>query len=239
MVKPNLTNPLLVRIAAAPASWPKARLEALVKDSGGDPDAFVKLAADWFEEEMKRLSGWYKRRTQFFLLLYGALLAVALNVDSVVVTRTLWNDPTVRATVVAQAEAATATSTTPPTTAPGTSAAPSTMPADQASPTTTPSCPPGPGSGHAATTTASDPLDCLANRVQTLRSLRLPIGWPSWPWAWRIAYRGDDPRFPHASDEIVLKVLGLVFTALAAAQGGPFWFDLLGKLIPLRATGPK
>jgi hypothetical protein len=35
-----------------------------------------------------------------------------------------------------------------------------------------------------------------------------------------------------------LKTLGLIITALAAMQGGPFWFDLLGKLINLRLTGP-
>jgi hypothetical protein len=36
-----------------------------------------------------------------------------------------------------------------------------------------------------------------------------------------------------------LKTLGLIITALAAMQGGPFWFDLLGRLINLRLTGPS
>jgi hypothetical protein len=227
-------------------------LNALVDDAQGVPEAFQKELEQWFNQEMDRLSGWYKRRTQLFLLLFGALLAMLLNVDAVLVTRTLWNDPTVRAAVVAQAQQAATASTVPPTTAAraasAASAASTTATTSGTTTTTTPtsttsatttttSCPAG-ASGGSATTTTSDPLDCLANRVQTLRSLQLPIGWPAWPWHWSSSYRGGDPRFPHHPGAVALKLFGLLVTALAAAQGGPFWFDLLGRLINLKATGP-
>ncbi len=35
----------------------------------------------------------------------------------------------------------------------------------------------------------------------------------------------------------ILKVVGLLATAFAVSLGAPFWFDLLGKIVPLRATG--
>lgn len=223
------TAPLTDLVAKAPKEWPKDLLSALVEDASGKPDAFLERSRKWFEEEMNRLSGWYKRRTKLFLLLFGAMLAVTLNVDSVLITRTLWNDPTVRATVVTQAQQLTSTSTVPPTTAAGT-VSPGT--------TSTTSCPTRAGSTGTATTTTTDPLDCVAARIQKLRSLQLPIGWPTWPWHWPSAYAGNDPRFPHEPGGVPLKLFGLIVTALAAAQGGPFWFDLLGKLINPRGTGP-
>ena len=68
-------------------------------------------------------------------------------------------------------------------------------------------------------------------------ALRLPIGWPGWPLQ-SSTYHGTDSRTPHHPGDWWLKTLGLIITALAAMQGGPFWFDLLGKLINLRLTGP-
>jgi hypothetical protein len=35
------------------------------------------------------------------------------------------------------------------------------------------------------------------------------------------------------------KILGCLMTALAVSLGGPFWFDSLGRLVNLRATGAK
>jgi hypothetical protein len=34
------------------------------------------------------------------------------------------------------------------------------------------------------------------------------------------------------------KLLGLLLTAVAVSQGGPFWFDLLSKLTNPRGSGP-
>lgn len=37
----------------------------------------------------------------------------------------------------------------------------------------------------------------------------------------------------------VLKLLGWLMTALAVSLGGPFWFDLLNRLVDLRGAGPR
>jgi len=38
---------------------------------------------------------------------------------------------------------------------------------------------------------------------------------------------------------LAFKILGCLMTALAVSLGAPFWFDLLGRLVNLRATGAK
>jgi len=48
----------------------------------------------------------------------------------------------------------------------------------------------------------------------------------------------DDPReVPSGTGEWVRKVVGLLMTALAASLGAPFWFDMLGRVANLRASG--
>jgi hypothetical protein len=38
---------------------------------------------------------------------------------------------------------------------------------------------------------------------------------------------------------VLFKLMGFVMTALAVSLGAPFWFDLLGRLVNLRATGAR
>lgn len=50
-----------------------------------------------------------------------------------------------------------------------------------------------------------------------------------------------DPKLSleHPGVALPLTLLGWLITALAISLGAPFWFDLLGRLIQLRGTGPK
>jgi hypothetical protein len=201
-------------------------LRTLFHDAGGDIGQFKRRLEQWFDEEMDRLSGWYKRRTKWFLLLWGLGLAIVLNVDAALLVRTLWSDSTLRSAVVAEAQRVAAPATT--------------TPSGSSSPTTTAPCPVASSAAPAesvTSTTAPDPLECLAARIDSLQALTLPIGWPGWPFQPAV-YQGTDRRTPHQPADWGLKALGLAITALAAMQGGPFWFDLLGKLINLRLTGP-
>jgi hypothetical protein len=58
----------------------------------------------WFDAKMDRVSGWYSRRTRWWLLAYAVVLVAALNADSVLFAKTLWQDETLRDAVVAQAQ---------------------------------------------------------------------------------------------------------------------------------------
>lgn len=70
----------------------------------------------------------------------------------------------------------------------------------------------------APTAMASPPTQIAA----AWQAAAIPFGW------------GDAPV-----DNWALKVLGWLATALAVSLGAPFWFDLLGRLLNLRAAGPK
>ena len=58
----------------------------------------------WFNTSMERVSGWYKRRAQAWTLAIAVVLTVALNVDSVLISRRLARDSALRSVIVAQAE---------------------------------------------------------------------------------------------------------------------------------------
>jgi hypothetical protein len=75
-------------------------LLALAIDARGDVTAFQRNLEQWFDDAMDRVSGWYKRYTQRALIVIGLLLAIALNVSSVRVARTLWLDRDARQAMV-------------------------------------------------------------------------------------------------------------------------------------------
>ena len=58
--------------------------------SGTDRDKFLASLEGWFNGAMDWASGWYTRRTQIFLLVYAAVLTLALNVDSVNLAQSLY-----------------------------------------------------------------------------------------------------------------------------------------------------
>jgi hypothetical protein len=67
----------------------------------------------WFNGAMDRVSGWYKRRTQWILLLIGIVLSVAMNVNSIGIATALLRNAPLRQAVVAQAEKIVADSAIP------------------------------------------------------------------------------------------------------------------------------
>ena len=79
------------------------RLKVLAREANGD---LLKIKAGletWYDDQMDRLAGKYKRATSTLLLLLGVGLAVLTNGSAVHVAERLWNDPTTREAVVAAA----------------------------------------------------------------------------------------------------------------------------------------
>ena len=89
--------------ALIPASL-KKNLKIILREAGGDLEKFRAGVETWFNNAMDRVSGWYKRRTQYWILLFAAIVAVFTNADTIAVTRALSTDSALRAAVVAQAE---------------------------------------------------------------------------------------------------------------------------------------
>lgn len=95
-------------VAQLPEGTLKTTMQAIIADAGHDLDAVRARIEAWFDETMDRLSGAYRRFSQYALLAIGLCLAVAFNVDSFRVATTLWQVPSVRAAMLDAATAASA-----------------------------------------------------------------------------------------------------------------------------------
>jgi hypothetical protein len=178
----------------------------------------------WFDDAMDRASGWYKSSTQLWLGLVGLLLACLLNVDTISVASALWRDPTLRQNAVEQAKKYQLTS------ADGTSF-----------------------SNPAQVAQAIRDLN-----TQLSQDLHLPIGWRTEVYhlqvgescvflptrrgdVWGISSQNGCIYLREAAANqnagALMKVLGLLLTAVAVTQGAPFWFDLISKLTNPRGSG--
>lgn len=185
----------------------------------------------WFDDYMDRVNGWYKRKVQVIILVLAFFIAFVGNVDTIAIGRALWTDVTLREAVAGQA---TTFVVRPQEAAPdGTE--------------TTPAAP------------------TVAELQQQIHDLGLPIGWysqndnkntlwdnfyielPASSDATPAEREAAEARLKELSargqklDEVgarwPLKIAGMLLTALAVSLGAPFWFDLLGKLVNMRATG--
>lgn len=185
----------------------------------------------WFNDSMDRLSGNYKRDAQFMAFLVGFVIALVLNVDSIYVATSLWREPTLRQAIIAGAS-----SYTNPNQA-------------------------APGANPPSTTNASSVMQSIPLLQQQLQALNIPFGWSTAAFntggkpcslvpfvantAWGIPSRTSQglpickgiSNLPVDVTGWLGKLLGFVITAAATAQGAPFWFDLLKKMINVRSSG--
>lgn len=82
--------------------------------------------------------------------------------------------------------------------------------------------------GQAPCVTSDSSKDATAQAaacVNEVKALGLPLGWTR-------------ATAPHNLADGLAKLIGLLVTAFALTLGAPFWFDLLGKVARLRASGP-
>lgn len=60
----------------------------------------------WYDSAMDRVSGWYKRSTQWILFCIGFLVAAGLNVNTITIADFLYRDDAARAAMIARADTA-------------------------------------------------------------------------------------------------------------------------------------
>ncbi|HEV7389294.1 MAG TPA: hypothetical protein VGN73_11845 [Gemmatimonadaceae bacterium] len=83
-----------------------ARAVLIATDNTGDDlSKASKNLEDWFDSSMDRVSGWYKRRTQYWLLGIGFVMAAALNINALRIGEGLWRDKALRESLTKRAEA--------------------------------------------------------------------------------------------------------------------------------------
>jgi hypothetical protein len=82
----------------------KKTVLALVQRSDKELEVAQAAIEGWFNDAMDRVSGWYKRRTQFWTLMIALVLTLIANADTIQITRQLWNDPVLRTRLVEEAK---------------------------------------------------------------------------------------------------------------------------------------
>jgi hypothetical protein len=198
----------------------------MIQGAEGNVDkARVEIEA-WFDAAMDRVSGWYKRRVQYWLLVIAILVVGVSNADTFHVANKLWSDPTLRAALVQESDQILQSGPTGPS---GPSASSGVTGAQGAlAPATTEPCPDSQKDTPSAKKCVESKLQNIATSVDDVKQLKLPIGWTK-----------DNTPDKFVSWGTLGKLFGLLITVAALSLGAPFWFDVLGKLSRLRATGAK
>jgi len=189
----------------------------------------------WYDSAMDRLVGWYKRKAQLVAFLIGLTLALILNVDSLTIAQAMWREPTLREAIVANAESYVAEN------------------------------PDGAQTGEDGEVAPAHLV--IQDLQTSLSGLNLPIGWTGTPTPMDqvadcrpgdvtregenglqelFGVRINDTCYPLVNTppfkgeyiySWLSKLLGLLITGAAAAQGAPFWFDILKKIVNVRSAG--
>lgn len=82
----------------------KKVLLALFQRSGNDLESAYKAIEEWFNDSMDRVTGWYKRNSQIWVVCIAIVITVLSNADTIQITKRLWKDPLLRNKVVAEAQ---------------------------------------------------------------------------------------------------------------------------------------
>jgi hypothetical protein len=90
--------------AVSPAAG--AQVDRIVAAAKEDAKTEKEALENWFDTAMDRVSGWYKRKAQIFLVLIAIGVAVGLNANAILIAKRLDSDPATRTAVVATAEKA-------------------------------------------------------------------------------------------------------------------------------------
>jgi len=81
----------------------KKTLLSFIDTGADDINKLRTCIENWFDDAMERVGGIYKRFTQYVMLALGLIVAIGLNVDSIHVAKTLWEQPTLAKAIADQA----------------------------------------------------------------------------------------------------------------------------------------
>ena len=81
----------------------QASLLSLLKATQGNIDAFRREIERWYDDQMARVSGWYKRHVRWISLAIALGLVLAFNVNAISIGRALYSDEALRGAVVTEA----------------------------------------------------------------------------------------------------------------------------------------
>lgn len=186
-----------------------------------------------FNRAMDRLSGWYKRNAKIWSFVIALLLCFLLNVDTITITKNLWNNKDKAEQLASFAVAAgkyfEKNDSSEVVMKSGIDTLAYIKVENKALPTT--------AQVNKAMKTINSPDTLHQQQLQTsyniLANLDVPIGW-------------SKDNIPEKTDNCwmnvglwLLKLLGLLLTTAAVSLGAPYWFDILNKISPLKQAPAK
>ena len=98
---------LAAAVNALPSPTLRRQLTAFLAAAGGRVDAFEQSLEHWYDEEMAKISGWYKRWARVALGVTGLIVAGLLNLDTLQVAHSLYVDTPIQQAVIATADTGT------------------------------------------------------------------------------------------------------------------------------------
>ena len=192
----------------------KGLLDTFQNESKEDMAAFRKLVESHYDAAMDRASGWYKRYTQLLALITSALLVIGANVDTISLANSLSSNPAARAKMVEIAQQQLNTVKEAEKETVGNAATPTT---NSVSGGTAPTDSLSESKGH-----TENVAKALMAANRDLSSASIHLGWTGPP----TGFGG-----------FLSKVIGLLVSILAISLGAPFWFDMLNRVMQVRAAG--
>jgi hypothetical protein len=108
--KESLTSLVTAINAWSPANDTAKKLKmsavALLNSAEGDYDKLLKATDAWFDAQMDRVSGWYKRTAQYYMLAIALVMAFGAGIDTIDIGRQLYASPAIAQAVSASVTAA-------------------------------------------------------------------------------------------------------------------------------------
>jgi hypothetical protein len=91
---------LISQKSPAPQAETIRLLQSLLAEANNDLAKFRALLERWFNDMMDRVSGWYKRQSQWIVFVIGFVVAVSLNANTFEIIKQLSKDKTAREQIV-------------------------------------------------------------------------------------------------------------------------------------------
>ena len=190
-------------------------IKALWATSENDLARFRVQLERWFDAEMARLSGLYKRLTRWILGIAAVLVVFAVNVDPIALGRDLWRDPDRRSSLVQAAESTTSDSATTDPALAALLAQCRNEEKGDAEPTTA-----------EAAAAFERARNCAVDALEAQRKIGLlnasVFEWKTFTSSWSAGWQW------------LLRPFKLAIVAFAIYLGAPFWYDTLRRLSGIR-----
>ncbi len=202
---------------------------ATVMSNAENMDAARGNLEAWFNNTMQRASAQYATKMKRLSVVVALVIALGLNVDALNIAQSLWDDPARREQLSSELNL-TVQSGELQTQLDDAKAGGAEFRASQAE-------------TESSIEGAIDSGAAIAYQLQDLQDLSLPIGWS-------ITNLEDLPQthFAHADLNnlwnyipdnnpdgwlglLAIKALGIAATVIAAAQGAPFWFGIVNRIL--------